>query len=700
MKAGDSHHRITRAIRTLVIAALAAAPQALAQPTNDNFAAAVELNGSVIYAAAQSVVGATMEPGEPLHLGPSPQKSIWWRLRSPVHGSFRITRDPSDPNSMVIPNILIAVYQGDRVETLTLIGKATNSVVVNVVNSEVYSIAVVVPADVPGETPLFCQATAALTTPILSVPNNLLREPSWENTAVFNAVHWKFSGHISALVNQSRGIDGLTWPILYPESRIWQTIATIPGHDYRIRFAHRASGNWRNPTECRVLWDGALAGIASGPADTLFWSWTEYIVRASNTTTQLMFENLVRGIEMDSFSVVDISIPPIVRRQPASTTVVSGGTAAFTVSADGAPPLRYQWYHENSPLPEATNHILILSQITPLQAGGYTVTITNSLGSVTSATATLNVDTSSTATIVVQPAGGVFPSGSYVVVNVIATGAGPMDYQWSYNGDPLASATNRSLVFTNFQEADAGRYEVLVQNFYNSVRSLPAELVATNMTGGGHISFRNGRYPLIDPLVNALIYDVDGVTPLSGPAYVAQLYSGNEIENLRPVGEPRPFREGSGAGYFLQSRLVLPHAPPNTSTYAQVRVWEQSFGVSYEEARALGGKFGRSSILTVTPSTANEANPAPLVGLTSFNLQAGLLGYTTGLLSFQRLLPDGQSEWTLQGEAGFRYLVEAGSSPQKTSWRPYLLLTNDTGTVTFTVEPGPQQLFLRSRILD
>jgi hypothetical protein len=422
----------------------------------------------------------------------------------------------------------------------------------------------------------------------------------------------------------------------------------------------------------------------------------------SNAVTRLQFENSLNFAEMDAFSVVDLSTPPRVLKQPSSATVVPGGTVAFSVSAEGAPTLNYQWYHNGAALPGATNRILVLSQASAADAGYYVVSVTNSLGATMSITATLQVENSSAATIVVQPNGGLLPAGSYVVINVIATGTAPLHYQWHRDGQPLDHATNRHLIFTNFSDVHAGTYEVKVGNVGGSVWSLPATLIATNQAGGGYINFRNGRFPVLDPVVNAPIYDIDGVSPLNGNRYVAQLYAGLTAENLRPAGDPVPFIAGFGAGYFMGRSVALPNVPPMTLAQVQVRVWEASFGASYEEARALGGKFGRSEVLAVIAGGGTGAHtlPANLTGLTSFSLQAGLPGFTTGRLQLQQQLPNGQAVWSLQGESGFRYLVEQTAEPNQLVWRPYLLLTNSSGNTSFTVDPSSENTFFRARILD
>jgi uncharacterized delta-60 repeat protein len=82
---------------------------------------------------------------------------------------------------------------------------------------------------------------------------------------------------------------------------------------------------------------------------------------------------------------------PFIVRQPAAQSALPSGQAAFDVVADGSRPLWYQWCFDGAALPGATNATLLLSNLIPDNAGGYTVIVTNSFGSVTSPVATLTV---------------------------------------------------------------------------------------------------------------------------------------------------------------------------------------------------------------------------------------------------------------------------------------------------------------------
>jgi pectate lyase len=84
-------------------------------------------------------------------------------------------------------------------------------------------------------------------------------------------------------------------------------------------------------------------------------------------------------------------VAPAITSQPASQTVVTGGSAGFGVIATGTAPLSYQWYKDGMPINGANASTLSLSNVQAGDAGGYSVVVSNVAGAATSNTATLNV---------------------------------------------------------------------------------------------------------------------------------------------------------------------------------------------------------------------------------------------------------------------------------------------------------------------
>jgi hypothetical protein len=90
-------------------------------------------------------------------------------------------------------------------------------------------------------------------------------------------------------------------------------------------------------------------------------------------------------------AVLTLYLPPLITNQPVSQAAPMGANPIFTVGASGFGPFHYQWVHENTNLPGATNAILAIHNVQPSNAGSYAVIVTNSFGPTSSSNAFLTV---------------------------------------------------------------------------------------------------------------------------------------------------------------------------------------------------------------------------------------------------------------------------------------------------------------------
>jgi hypothetical protein len=128
-----------------------------------------------------------------------------------------------------------------------------------------------------------------------------------------------------------------------------------------------------------------------------------------------------------------VQVAPTISSQPVSRSVNEGSAVNFAVVADGSPLLAYEWRKDGVKLPNVTNSALAFVHALTNDAANYTVVVTNSFGSVTSAPATLTV----VATNISAP-----PSPPAAVV-ALADALDAAGLSWTTNGTPAwAGQTN------------------------------------------------------------------------------------------------------------------------------------------------------------------------------------------------------------------------------------------------------------------
>ncbi|HUG09917.1 MAG TPA: immunoglobulin domain-containing protein [Opitutaceae bacterium] len=167
-------------------------------------------------------------------------------------------------------------------------------------------------------------------------------------------------------------------------------------------------------------------------------------------------------------SIVDpdtgsVQSSPVITTGPASETVYVGSSVTLTVTATGS-DLNYQWRRGGHAINGATTSELVLSGLQVSDSGSYSVTVSNAIGLITSAAATLTVEPLPPPPVIeVQPlAQAAFPGG-WVWFEVSASGAA-LSYQWRKEGVPIDGATNSWFNITTIKASDYGDYDVVVSN--------------------------------------------------------------------------------------------------------------------------------------------------------------------------------------------------------------------------------------------
>jgi hypothetical protein len=104
--------------------------------------------------------------------------------------------------------------------------------------------------------------------------------------------------------------------------------------------------------------------------------------------------------------------------------------------------------------------------------------------------------------VATPPASQLVNAGSNVTFSVIASGTGPLNYQWRRNGTNITGAASSTYLRSNAQTSDAGDYQVVVTNLYGSVTS-----VAVLTFGNQPLGFNgNGLNWTVNQNTNYFVY--------------------------------------------------------------------------------------------------------------------------------------------------------------------------------------------------
>ncbi len=180
------------------------------------------------------------------------------------------------------------------------------------------------------------------------------------------------------------------------------------------------------------------------------------------------------------------AVVPTIAAQPASQTVTAGQTATFNVTASGTAPFSYQWQKNNANISGATAASYTTPVTTSADNGAkFDVVVSDSAGSVASATATLTVTAATVApTITTQPGNQTVTVGQTATFSVVATGTAPLSYQWQKDSANITGVTAASYTTAATVATDSGaKFDVVVSNAAGSQTSAMAILTVNSASG-------------------------------------------------------------------------------------------------------------------------------------------------------------------------------------------------------------------------
>jgi hypothetical protein len=175
-----------------------------------------------------------------------------------------------------------------------------------------------------------------------------------------------------------------------------------------VTFSSSATGGLTNG----VKWT-ASAGTFAGNV------WTSPNVVGTYTITATSVDN--PSVFVTTTTTVSL---PVINTQPVAQHDCSGGALTLSVAANYA--ASYQWNLNSAPISGATSATYAVANASSANAGNYTVTVTNGVGSVTSSVAAVAVGS----TITSNPVSLSLHPTQVGTFSVAAQGLSPFTYQW------------------------------------------------------------------------------------------------------------------------------------------------------------------------------------------------------------------------------------------------------------------------------
>lgn len=177
-------------------------------------------------------------------------------------------------------------------------------------------------------------------------------------------------------------------------------------------------------------------------------------------------------------------------------SVTAGFSATLNVWVGGDSPFRYEWKKNGTVIAGATSGTYIINITTAGDAGSYTCTVSNNVGSVTTTPIVLTITapppttpTVSAPPIIPIPQISAKPTiappannnlaasiGDAITLAWGATGEGPISYQWRKDGIAIPGATSGSYAIGSVRRSDAGEYTLTASNAGGTTTSSPITL--------------------------------------------------------------------------------------------------------------------------------------------------------------------------------------------------------------------------------
>lgn len=295
----------------------------------------------------------------------------------------------------------------------------------------------------------------------------------------------------------------------------------------------------------------------------------------------------------DTSATLAVQIAPVVTTNPSDQTITVGQSATFTAAANGNPTPTVQWQVSSdggksfTNISGATSPTLTLANVnTAMNGYEYQAVFTNSIGSITTSTATLTVQYAPAVTT--NPTNQTVTAGDTATFTAAASGNPAPTVQWQVSSDGgktftnISGATSTTLTLTNVPFSLTGSdYQAVFTNGVGTATTTAANLTvqtAASITSGNSATFTVGQFGSFT--VTATGSPTPSLTELGGPpSGVSFKLNGNGTATL--AGTPAVGTQGT-------------------------------YSFTIDAYNGVGSDFTQHFTLTVNPVPAPPPPPSPL----------------------------------------------------------------------------------------
>ena len=252
---------------------------------------------------------------------------------------------------------------------------------------------------------------------------------------------------------------------------------------------------------------------------------------------------------------------------------------------------------------------------------------TNTIAATSSADSNITTVDTRGVSITIPPQSQTTNAGANVTFTVAVAGVPPFNYQWRFNGQNIAGATNATLTLNSVTAANSGGYSVVVWNAYGSVTSATASLAV--LTDGA-----NGKTPVQitatpgwskSSTAKNLVFITHGwqwvaLNPFGPPAQpwmaamtnaIAQQLGGNSTWQFETY-------DWTWASWTLEPQQALSQAE-----YIGTLLGKAIAGMGYQQVHLIAHSAGSGMIQAIADQLQAAPNP-PLIQLTFLDPYIGI----------------------------------------------------------------------------